>query len=69
VTERKVLHPLAPRSFAASSRETSIRSSRGTSTRIVYGRERTTCPIITVRIERGTERAWNRMSREIPNTT
>src|ERR671935_1292134 len=69
VIERKVRRRLAPRSNAASSSETSIWSSRGTRTRIVYGRLITTCPITTVRIERGTPSWWKRRSSEIPKTT
>src|SRR5919204_3415671 len=69
VIERKVRRRLAPRSNAASSSETSTWSSRGTRTRIVYGRLMTTCPITTVRIERGTPSWWKRRSSEIPKTT
>src|ERR687887_1528915 len=69
VIERKVRRRLAPRSNAASSSETSTWSSRGTRTRIVYGRLITTCPITTVRIERGTPSWWKSRSSEIPKTT
>src|SRR5919198_476355 len=44
VIERNVRRRLAPRSNAASSSETSIWSSLGTRTRIVYGRLITMCP-------------------------
>src|ERR687888_73263 len=68
VIERNVRRRLAPRSNAASSSETSIWSSRGTSTRIVYGRLITMWPITTVRIDRGTLSWWKRRSSEIPKT-
>src|SRR5438552_6847901 len=44
-------------------------SLRGTRTRIVYGRLITTCPITTVRTERGTPSVWKSRSSEIPKTT
>jgi len=69
VIERNVRRRLAPRSYAASSSETSICSSLGTSTRIVYGRLMTMCPMTTVRIERGIPTVWKRRSSEIPKTT
>ena len=69
VIERKVRRRLAPRSYAASSSETSICSSLGTRTRIVYGRLMTTCPMTTVKIDRGIPIVWNRSSKEIPKTT
>jgi hypothetical protein len=69
VIERKARRRLAPRSYAASSSETSICWSRGMSTRIVYGSVITTCPITTVRIVRGIPTAWKKSRSEIPNTT
>ena len=69
VIERNVRSRLAPRSYAASSSETSICSSLGTRTRIVYGRLITMCPMTTVRIDRGTPIVWKRRSSEIPKTT
>ena len=70
VIERNVRSRLAPRSYAASSSETSICSSRGTSTRIVYG---TLMHDVADRprsaIERGNPTAWKKRSSEIPKTT
>ena len=68
VIERNVRSRLAPRSNAASSRETSICCSRGISTRIVYGSVITMCPMTTVRIERGIPSVWKRRSSETPKT-
>src|SRR6266576_899240 len=69
VIERNVRKRLAPRSYAASSSETSICSSLGTRTRIVYGRLMTMCPMTTVKIERGMPTVCKRSSKEIPKTT
>ena len=69
VIERNVRSREAPRSYAASSSETSICCSRGITTRIVYGMQITMWPITTVRIDRFIPSVWNRSSSEIPNTT
>ncbi len=68
VIERNVRKRLAPRSYAASASDTSICSSRGTSTRIVYGSVITMCPITTAGAPFGTPSVWKSSNSAIPKT-